>query len=201
VDFDAVVRRRRMVRSFEPTPIADDVLRRVLRAGLRAPSAGNTQGTDLVVLAGPAQTARYWDVTLPSERRDRFPWPGLLRAPVLVIPLASPGAYVERYREPDKASSGLGAGAEAWPVPYWYVDTAFMAMVIQLAAVDEGLGALFFGIFDHTDALMRALEVPSEHHPIGTIALGHPDEAGDRPSASLARGRRTLDQIVHRGGW
>ena len=33
---------------------------------------------------------------------------------MLVIPLASPGAYVERYREPDKAASGLGEGAERW---------------------------------------------------------------------------------------
>jgi nitroreductase len=201
LDFDAVVRRRRMVRSFGPTPIADDVLRRVLRAGLRAPSAGNTQGTDLVVLNGPEQTARYWDVTLPADRRPTFPWPGLLQAPVLVIPLASPGAYIERYREPDKAASGLGEGADAWTVPYWFVDTAFMAMLIQLAAVDEGLGALFFGIFDHTDALMAALSVPASHRAIGTIALGHPDEATDRPSGSSARERRTLDQIVHLGGW
>lgn len=190
-----------MVRSFTPTPISDDVLRRVLRAGLRAPSAGNTQGTDLVVMNGPEQTARYWDVTLPVERRAAFPWPGLLRAPVLVIPLASSAAYVERYRERDKATSGLGDGADAWAVPYWYVDAAFMAMLIQLAAVDEGLGALFFGIFEHTDALMAALAVPEDRRPIGTIALGHPDEGSDRPSGSSARARRTVDQIVHIGGW
>jgi nitroreductase len=190
-----------MVRSFAATPIPADVLRRVLRAGLRAPSAGNTQGTDLVVLQGPDQTARYWDVTLTPDRRPTFPWPGLLRAPVLVIPFASREAYLERYREPDKARSGLGADADRWPVPYWFVDTAFAAMLIQLAAVDADLGALFFGIFDHQDALLAALDVPDGFEPIGTIALGYPDTAGDRLSQSAARPRRTLDQVVHLDGW
>ncbi len=201
MDLEAVLRRRRMVRSFAPTPVPPDVLRRVLRAGLRAPSAGNTQGTDMVVLEGPEQTARYWDVTLPDERRAGFPWPGLLQAPVLVIPVASPEAYVSRYRESDKAASGLGESAEAWGVPYWYVDAAFMTMLIQLAAVDEGLGTLFFGIFEHEAALMAELGVPAALTPIGTIALGTPDAGGDRPSQSAARERRTLDQIVHLGGW
>ena len=176
-----------MVRSFAPTPVPSDVLRRVLRAGLRAPSAGNTQGTDMVVLDGPEQTARYWDVTLPEERRAGFPWPGLLQAPVLVIPIASPDAYVARYRESDKAASGLGESTEAWGVPYWYVDAAFMAMLIQLAAVDEGLGALFFGIFEHETALMDELGVPASLTPIGTIAIGTPDTTGDRPSQSAGR--------------
>jgi nitroreductase len=155
----------------------------------------------MVVLEGPEQTARYWDVTLPEERRARFPWPGLLEAPVLVIPVASPEAYVTRYREPDKTASGLGQGADAWSVPYWFVDAAFLAMLIQLAAVDEGLGTLFFGIFEHEAALMAELGVPAALKPIGTIALGTPDAGGDRPSQSAARERRTLDQIVHRGGW
>jgi nitroreductase len=155
----------------------------------------------MVVLEGPEQTARYWDVTLPEPRRAGFPWPGLLQAPVLVIPIASPDAYVARYRESDKAASGLGESAEAWSVPYWYVDAAFMAMLIQLAAVDEGLGTLFFGIFEHETALMAELGVPASLTPIGTIAIGTPDKSADRPSQSVGRERRTLDQIVHRGAW
>jgi len=73
------LRHRRMVRSYQDTPVADAVLDRVLGAARRAPSAGNTQGLDLVVLRG-AETAQYWDVTLPAPRRASFRWPGLLRA-------------------------------------------------------------------------------------------------------------------------
>ena len=118
---------------------------------------------------------------------------------MLVIPLASADAYVERYREPDKASTGLGDGREAWPVPYWTVDTAFAAMSMLLAAVDEGLGALFFGIFDGEAALMDALGVPKGWEPIGTISLGWP--GGEVPGSSASRGRKGLDEVVHRGGW
>ena len=186
MDFADVVRSRRMVRAFEPAPGAGRRARPGARPGPRVPAAGNTQGLDLVVLEGPEQTARYWDASLPAERRAAFPWPGLLDAPVLIIPVGDPAAYVERYAEPDKARTGLGEGADAWPVPYWYVDTAFAAMVALLAAVDEGLGALFFGQFEHEAALEAALGIPADRRPVGTIALGYPDEPTDRASAPLA---------------
>lgn len=195
-----VVTGRRMCRSFIPDPVAPEVLDRVLDAGRRAPSAGNSAGTHLVVLEGPEQTARYWDVTLAPERRAGFRWPHLLDAPVLVLPLADPAAYVARYAEPDKSATGLGAGREAWPTPYWTVDTAFAAMSMLLAAEDEGLGALFFGIFRGREELLSALGVPEGLEPIGTIALGH-RRADDAPGRSAGRGRPALDEFAHRGGW
>jgi nitroreductase len=201
MDFDAVVRSRRMVRAFEPRPVPAEVLDRVLELARRVPAAGNTQGLDLVVLEGPEQTARYWDASLPPERRAGFPWPGLLAAPVLIVPVGDPAAYVARYAEPDKARTGLGEGVGAWTVPYWYVDTAFAAMVALLAAVDEGLGALFFGQFDHEAAIAAALGIPPGRRAVGTIALGYAAADGDRPSVSSQRPRRRFDDIVHRGHW
>ncbi len=199
MEFADVVRSRRMVRSFERRPVDPAVLDRVLDLARRVPAAGNTQGLDLVVLEGD-ETARYWDVTLPPAARTSFPWPGLLDAPVLVLPVADPHAYVQRYAEPDKSHSGLGAGEDAWTVPYWYVDTAFAAMVALLAAVDEGLGALFFGQFGHEEAVKHALGIPADRRPIGTIAIGHAAPS-QRPSQSARRPRRPLDDVVHRGGW
>jgi len=200
VELTDVVRTRRMVRSFERRPVPADVLDRVIDLARWVPAAGNAQGLDLVVLEGPEQTARYWDASLAPERREGFPWPGLLDAPVLIVPVGDPDAYVARYAEPDKARTGLGEGADAWPVPYWYVDTAFSAMVTLLAAVDEGLGALFFGLFEHEEAVKEALGIPAGSRPVGTIALGYatPDQ---RPSASSQRPRRPVDDIVHRGRW
>ena len=195
-----MVRGRRMCRSFLDAPIDPSALGRVLDAGRRAPSAGNTAGTHFVVLAGPAETARYWDVTLPAEQRASFRWPRLLAAPVLVLPIADASAYVSRYGEPDKAQTGLGEGADRWPTPYWTVDTAFAAMSILLAARDEGLGALFFGIFRRSADLLAELGVPDGMAPIGTIALGHAAE-DDQPGRSASRRRPALDDVVHRGGW
>ncbi len=195
-----MVRGRRMCRSFLDAPIDPSALGRVLDAGRRAPSAGNTAGTHFVVLAGPAETARYWDVTLPAVRRPSFRWPRLLAAPVLVLPIADSSAYLSRYAESDKAHTGLGAGEDRWPTPYWTVDTAFAAMSILLAARDEGLGALFFGIFGRSADLLAELGVPDGMAPIGTIALGHAAE-DDQPGRSASRRRPALDDVVHRGGW
>jgi len=189
-----------MTRAFLPEPVPHDLLTAVVDAGRRAPSAGNSQGFAFVVLDGPEQTARYWDTTLPG--RDSFGFPGLLDAPALVIVLAHPQAYVDRYAEPDKASTGLGEGAEQWPVPYWTVDASFAAMLIQLAAIDAGLGVLFFGPFDHEASVLRALGVPDDHQAIGTIALGWPDATRDtRAGTSASRPRRATDDVIHWGGW
>ena len=192
-----------MVRAFRPEPVPAAVLERVLDAGRRAPSAGHSQGWAFLVLEGPEQTAAYWDVTFPDlDARASFSFPGLFDAPVLILPLTHADAYVARYAEPDKAAAGLGESAESWPVAYWTVDTSFAAMLMLLAAVDEGLGALFFGIFEGAEVLLRSLGVPEGYAPIGTIALGWPDEERDRPGrSSAARGRRSLDDVVHRGRW
>ena len=199
MEFADVVTTRHMVRSFEQRPVPAEVLDRVLDLARRVPAAGNTQGLDLVVLEG-AETARYWDVTLDGAARRTFPWPRLLDAPVLIIPVGDPDAYVARYAEPDKERSGLGAGVDAWTVPYWYVDTAFAAMLTLLAAVDSGLGAVFFGQFDHEEAVKRALGIPVGRRPVGTIAMGYAT-ADQRMSASARRPRRSFDEVVHRGGW
>jgi nitroreductase len=189
-----------MTRAFRPDPIPHTLLETVIDAGRRAPSAGNSQGFAFVVLEGRAETATYWDTTLPG--RSSFGFPGLLDAPALVIVLAHPGAYVERYAEPDKAATGLGEGAERWPVPYWTVDASFAAMLIQLAAIDAGLGVLFFGPFDHEADVLRALGIPDDRQAIGTIALGWPDEQRDtRAGTSATRPRRDQADVIHWGRW
>lgn len=183
-----------MVRAFEPTPIDADVLDRVLDAARRVPSAGNSQGLDLLVIDDPE---RYWSMTFPAGR-EGFRWQGLFDAPVLVVPIVDPEAYSRRYAEPDKAATGLG-DVDAWTVPYWWVDGGMAVQNLLLAAVDEGLGALLFGIFEHEPAVLAAFGVPAGRRALGVVALGHP--APDEPGQSASRHRRTLEETVHRGRW
>jgi nitroreductase len=189
-----------MCRDFLADPVPDDVLGRVLAAAFRGPAAGNTHALDLLVLTG-VETQRYWDLTLPPPGRDAFPWPGLLRAPVLVVPVVDPGAYVARYARPDKAASGLGADEAAWSVPYWFVDGGAAVMGLLLAAEDEGLGALFFGQFDHEPAVLASLGVPGGRRALGTVALGRPRPGGRSLSSSARSGRPDPTAHVHSGRW
>lgn len=201
MDFETVVRSRRMVRSFSDDPVPAETVDRLLDLARRAPSAGRSQGTDFLVLEGSAQTASYWDLTLPEERRASFPWPGLLRAPVLVLPLADRSRYLDRYSKPDKAASGLGESEQAWAVPYWHIDTAMAAMTLLHGAVDVGLGALFFGIFENTEKVCARFGLPEFVEPIGTIALGWADGEDRASSSAGSQKRRPLESVIHRGQW
>lgn len=195
---DAIVRRR-MVRNFSAAPVPATTVDRLCDLARRAPSAGNSQAVEFLVLEGPEETARYWDATLPAERRAGFRWPGLLIAPVLVVVVVRPDAYLERYAEPDKARTGLGHDAAAWAVPYWWVDAGAAAEHLLLAAVDAGLGACLFGLFDHEPAVATVFGVPADRRLVATIALGHP--VPDEPGRSAARPRRSLPSVIHRARW
>lgn len=196
MEFQDVVRRRRMVRNFEKRAVAPEVVDRLLDNARRAPSAGFSQGWAFLVLDRADDVARFWGATLPAEERDAFPWPGLLDAPLIIVPLSNKRAYLDRYAEPDKGWTDRDEGR--WPTPYWDVDAGFAAMSVMLTAVDAGLGSLFFGIFK-VEAFREAFGVPADFHPIGALAVGHP--LPDRPSGSLQRGRKPLGEVVHRGRW
>jgi nitroreductase len=73
-------------------------------------------------------------------------------------------------------------------------------MLMLLTAVDEGLGACFFGIPpDRTHAYRAEFGVPERLTPIGAVSVGF--AAADHRSGSLNRGRRPVDEVVHRGQW
>lgn len=201
MELERAIRARRMVRSFLPTPVPRcdvDILCDLAR---RAPSAGNTQAVSFIVLDTPADVARYWDVTLPSPRRESFGWPGLLIAPVLVMVAVDPQAYLSRYSLADKQSTGLGGGEDRWSVPYWWVDAGAVAQNLLLAAVDRNLGACLFGLFDHEPAVAETFGVPPGVRLAVTVAIGHPDDDDDRPGRSAGRTRPPLSDVVHRGLW
>lgn len=199
MEFQEVVRRRRMVRRFSRTPVPPEVLDRILDTGRRAPSAGFAQGLELLVLDTPETVAAFWDLTRDPE----FGWDPddvAVGPTVLVIPLPDASRYVQRYAESDKLAFGLDR-EERWPVAFWDVDAAMAAMLILLAAVDEGLGGWFFGITSGERALLERFGVPEPLRPIGIIGLGY-RALDERPSgSSTSRPRRAFEEQVHRNGW
>jgi nitroreductase len=193
------VRQRRMSRNFTGRPPDPGVVDAILADALRAPSAGNTQGRDLVVLEGPSETKQFWETTTDAAWRARSGrFAGLSRAPVVVLVFAAPGAYRSRYEEPDKRPTS-GVPVE-WVVPFWFVDAAFATMTILLRATEEGLGAAFLGNFRGEEVLRVQLGVPGDRRWLGAVLLGEAT-GPDPPSSSLARGRRPFADSVHRGAW
>jgi nitroreductase len=207
MEFTEVIRRRRMIRAFTAEPLPDGTTDRLLRAANRAPSAGFSQGYSFLVLEGKEQSAPLWEmlyesVTSDGATEDAEPAivAALSTAPLVIVPLASKDVYLDRYAQPGKGWTDRDEAR--WPVPYWYIDTGFTALLILLAVVDEGLGAVFFGIPPENTAAFRAqYGVPEQWTPIGAIAIGHPDPASEPVAPARPSDRKSLAELVHRARW
>jgi nitroreductase len=200
MEFQDVVRRRRMVRKFADTPVDPASIDRLLSNAQRSPSAGFIQGWAFLVLDTPADIARFWQASTPDPDSEPDSWlQGMQTAPVILVPLSNKSAYLGRYAEPDKGWTD--EEESRWPVPYWHIDTGMASLLMLLTAVDEGLGACFFGIPPtNTDSFKTAFDVPVEYTPIGAIAVGNrPEDLGSTGSAK--RGRKPVEEVVHRGTW
>ncbi|NED98744.1 nitroreductase family protein [Phytoactinopolyspora halotolerans] len=198
MEFAEVVRRRRMIRNYTDEPVDPAVIDRLLTHAIHAPSAGFSQGWSFLRLDTPSDVRRFWEAsTPPGEGTDAWS-EGMRRAPVIIVPLSCKRAYLDRYAAADKGWTDRDESR--WPVPYWDIDTGMAALLMLLTAVDEGLGACFFGIPpERIPAFRTTFGVPADYTPIGAITIGH--RAPDRRSPSLKRGRRALDDVVHRGHW
>jgi nitroreductase len=201
MELDDAIRRRRMCRDFLAEGVPPPVVDRLIDHARRAPSAGHSQGWAFLALSGPDETGRFWSATSDRAWLDDPASAGLQRAPVVIVPLCCPAAYIARYSEPDKVDHGLTT-VEAWPVPFWTVDVSFATMLLLLGVVEEGLAALFFGFKsrDAMDAMRFEFGVPPAWEPIGAVAVGWPAEDWG-PRGSAYRGRKSVEGVIHRGGW
>ncbi|MFI7116831.1 nitroreductase family protein [Amycolatopsis sp. NPDC049868] len=194
MEFQDVVRRRRMVRKFTDEPVLQASLQRILRNALKGPSAGFSQGQGFLVLTGE-ELAKFWEFGASWAPET------VTTAPVAIVPLSVKNAYLDRYAKPDK---GFAEGDDSWwRVPYWDVDTGMATMLILQTAVDEGLGAVFFGLApESVERLHGEFGVPEDHDPIGVVALGHAAESGPSPGSSPTTiARRDFDDVIRFGRW
>jgi nitroreductase len=197
MEFGQVLRRRRMIRSYDATrAVPTEAIDAVLAAALRAPSAGFTQGISLLVLTTTSDREAFWRLTAEAETA----WlRGMRTAPVLILVWTSQEAYLDRYAEPDKGWADRDPSR--WSAPYWFVDAGMASMAALLSAVDQELGACFFGIpVDRISAVREAYEVPASQLSVGVLSLGYPGSM--RVTGSPAhRPRKTASEAVHRGSW
>jgi nitroreductase len=196
MDYEQVIRRRRMVRDYTDEPLAPSCVERVLASALRAPSAGFSQGWAFLALSEPEDRARFWEFAATQAEHS----PSMRNAPLIVVSLSHKDAYLDRYAEPDK---GWSDRAESrWPAPYWDIDTGMATLLMLLTAVDEGLGACFFGLMpDQLIPFREAFGIPASYLPIGATTVGHRAAVVAPQGDRIAQRRRPIDDVIHRGSW
>jgi len=163
------VKSRQSIRRFESTDISEENLNDILKAGFRAPSAGNRQPWRVVVVRNKSTKAALVEAAL----NQKF----ISQAPILLVVCAVPEESAERYGNRGKTLYALQ-------------DTAALTQNLLLAAHMKGYGACWVGAFDEGLAA-RAVNVPDNMRPVAIIPIGL--IAGSVPQM---RPRRPLQDVV-----
>ena len=165
------LRARRNVREYDPKPIADADMHRILEAGWRAPSASNRQHWDFILVTDKAQLAELATV-----------WVGARHLPgsTATICYVLPNPDDERMRVIDQYDLGQATYA------------------MMIAAADLGIGTAHSSVGDQ-DAGRRILGYPDDHYLAYMMGVGYP--AGKPLAPIITLNRRPFDEVVHRGRW
>ncbi len=162
---------RRSVRRFTSKGIPEGMLKEVLRAGHMAPSAGNLQGRDFIII----QDNAVKELLCMAALNQYF----IMGAPVCIVVCANVSRSSARY----------GKRGELYAVQ----DSAAAIMNMMLMAQDLGLGTCWVGAFNET-AVTQLLSLPSGVRPVALIPIGYPDESPEVPP-------RIGEATEHWGKW
>jgi len=159
MDFDEVIRKRKMIREYdEDKQIPEEIITKLIRDAHRAPSAGHTQVQEFIIVKDPTIKRKLRKVAADQAYVEK--------APVLIVVCSNTSRSISRYGNRGKEF-------------YSITDGAFASMLILLAAVNEGIGVCFVGAFED-NKVSRILELPKHVRPIGIICVGYPAEEPER---------------------
>lgn len=161
-----VMKTRRSVRRYKPTPISDEVLQKILSAARLAPSANNAQPWKFIIV-------RDEDMKLKLiQACNNKKW--IAEAPVVLVACGFP----------DEADAYMGGYMNSYPV-----DVAIALEHLVLSATNEGLGSCWIGRFKE-EKVKELLEIPPDVRVVALLPLGYPNE---EPEQS---GKKNLSEIV-----
>lgn len=172
-----VIKGRRAVRKYKPTPVKDEDLNAILEAARWAPSWRNSQCWRFILVRDPEIRARLAE-TLPETMRVRAAIKE--EAPLVIVACAELGQ--SGYSKDGQLQTNKG--------DWWYMfDTALAAQNMVLMAYSLGLGTVHVGWFDAEKAA-NILELPENVAVVEMIPLGYADEV------PAIRPRKELSEIV-----
>jgi nitroreductase len=169
MDFFEVIGKRRSIRAFRDQPVPEEMVQKILETIQAAPSAGNRQAYEVVVVRDPvrkkALAEAAWQQTFIAQ------------APVVLVFCTNPGRNVDRYRE---------RGAHL----YCIQDASIAVTFAHLAATALGLGSCWIGAFDPS-RVATLIGAEGTIEPVAMLPLGFPAET---PPPTP---RRSLSSLVH----
>ncbi|MEM2386238.1 MAG: nitroreductase family protein [Candidatus Bathyarchaeia archaeon] len=169
MDVFEAIKGRRSIRAFLETDVPYEMVEKLIEAARWAPSAGNIQPWEFIIVRNPETKRRLVEAALGQSFIEE--------APVVIVVCA------------DEERSARGYGIRGRTL-YCIQDTAAAIQNIHLAAHALGLGTCWVGAFREEDA-RKILEIPEGVRPVAIIPVGYPAES------PFPRSRRPLKQIIH----
>lgn len=166
--FEAI-RGRRSIRSYGRGDFPEDDLKAILEAAICAPSAGNLQPWEFVIVKDNERKRALAEAAYGQDF--------ITEAPVVIVVCANRTRSASRYKERGRSL-------------YSIQDTAAAIQNILLAAYALGYGSCWVGAFDEEKAA-RIVHTPPEVRPVAIIPVGRPMESPP------ARSRLSLDKVAH----
>lgn len=149
---------RKSIRKYKDAKIRQEQVEELLRAGMQAPSAGNEQPWEFIVLRNKEVMKKITEIHPYSKM--------LLNADVAIVVCGD-------------ESKEIFEG-------FWVQDCSAATENILLAAEEKGLGAVWLGVYplqDRVDGIKKILDLPDSVIPLSIIPIGYPaeeKEAADR---------------------
>ena len=169
MDVLEAIKERRSIRAFTDEKVSEKDVERLIDAARWAPSAGNTQPLELVVVKDKEMKRKLSEAALNQTFIEK--------APVVIVVCA----------DLNRSSRGYGSRGERL---YSLQDTAAATENILLAAQELGLATCWVGAFRDKE-VAKAVKAPKNMKPVAIVPVGHPAE---RP---LAPPKRSVNEIVH----
>lgn len=171
MDVREAIKGRRSIRRYTPQEVPDAALREVLDAGHMAPSAGNMQGRDFIIVKDPEIKSAICAAALGQTFIEE--------APVCIVVCANFKRSKRRYGQ----RSSL----------YAIQDADIATTNMMLMAHSLGLGTCWVGAFDE-NAVSKILGIPADVRPVAILPLGYPYETNEAPP-------RLGEKIEHKERW
>jgi nitroreductase len=169
MDVLKAVKERRSIRAFKSDEVSPEIVEKLLDAARWAPSAGNIQPWEFIVVRKPEIKRALAEAALDQTFIEE--------AAVVLVVCANGSRSSQRYGMRGKTL-------------YCIQDTAAAIQNINLAAYSLGLGTCWVGAFMEEKA-REILKTPPEVRPIAIIPIGYPTEVPP------PRSRRPLNEVVH----
>jgi len=169
MDVLEAIKGRRSIRAFKSEDVSSEVVEKLIDAAICAPSAGNIQPWEFIIVRKPEIKRKLAEAALNQEFIET--------APVVIVVCANE----------NRSSQGYGVRGKTL---YCIQDTAAATQNILLCAYSLGLGSCWVGAF-REEKVSEILGIPNGIRPVAIIPIGYPAEA---PSP---RSRRPMHLIVH----